>query len=251
MHQENNFFPQERWNTTYSNRDFKKAEETDPIVLKLKEYLPGGPGDTLEIGCCPGSYLVHLGYMGYTVHGLDLSPSVYDTRRSMVESGVSCGEFQHIDFFEYCKKREKTFDVVASFGFVEHFANFEEVFFLHTHLLADNGYLIMTFPNFAGSLQFGLHSLLDADGLSRHNTESMNVFQYEKMAKALKLDVKFAGYFGGFNFWSSTPIEEKNDPALVALESGIATINDNKALVGDHPAWSQYGGIVLQKTGAK
>lgn len=247
MAENKNLFEQARWNTTYSNRTFEPATDSDPIVTLLRHHLPGGPGNAIEIGCCPGSYLVHLGYLGYTISGIDLSPSVHDTKQAMMDCGVACGDFFEIDFFEFCKDRSRRYDAVVSFGFVEHFTKFEKVFFHHAELVADGGYLIVTFPNFLGHLQFALHSLLDADGMQRHNTEAMNVARYQKIAEAMDFEVLFSGYFGGFNFWSSTPLEKRNSKELLSLDLGIATLNACKAVAGDNPAWSQYGGIVAKK----
>ena len=55
--------------------------------------------------------------------------------------------FQH-DFFSFNTKEK--YDLVSSFGFIEHFDNTEEVFAKHCDLVNDNGYLVIGLPNLRG-----------------------------------------------------------------------------------------------------
>jgi len=50
------------------------------------------------------------------------------------------------------------FDIVASFGFIEHFTNWVEILESHISLLNNNGYLIVEVPNFIGPFQHWLHA---------------------------------------------------------------------------------------------
>lgn len=242
-----NLYPQELWNTAYSNKPFQLPSSSDPIAVKIKEHLPGGQGNALEIGCCPGAYSGLLGSMGYTIHGLDLSPSIKDTEAALRNSGIVCGEFHEKDFFQFYKENTMKYDVVCSFGFIEHFIEFEKVFFLHCKMVADNGYLFISYPNFLGKLQFALHSLFDEEGLKRHNTQAMDIKPYIKIASSLKFKILFAGYFGGFMFWRGSAAPLRLDAAHLALYEGVHSLLGSNAIKGDSPDWSAFGGIIAQK----
>ncbi len=185
--------------------------------------------------------------MGYTVHGLDLSPTLHDTAKALAEAGLPCGQFHEKDFFDFCAKSRRRFAVVASFGFIEHFIEFEKVFTLHCALAKKKGFIVVTFPNYFGVLQYALHSLFDAQGLARHNRDAMRIEPYMKAAAANNCEVLYAGYFGGFRFWrnKSEPLPE--DPVLLALHQGIQKLSAQRALTQDAPEWSCLGGIVARK----
>lgn len=241
-------YRQELWDNTYSNKPFHVPDISDPIVVKMQEFLPGGQGHAIEIGCCPGGYSGLLGKMGYTIHGLDLSSSIKDTEVALRNINISCGEFHEKDFFRFYQESTRKYDVVCSFGFVEHFIEFEKIFFLHCKMVAQNGYVFVSFPNFLGKLQFALHSLFDEEGLERHNTHAMDIEPYKKIASALKFKILFAGYFGGFMFWrghSTAPL--RLDPVHLALYQGVHSLLASRAIVGDSPDWSAFGGIIAQK----
>lgn len=237
-------YPQELWNSTYSNRPVELANATHPIVRLLHQYIPNGNGNAIELGCCPGMFLGHLGIMGYTLHGIDLSPSIMDMEAAYKMANLPCGTFKQQDFFDFCRSPDMAYDIVTSYGFIEHFIDFEEAFFHHCRLVNDNGYIVVTFPNFLGNLQFALHTLFDKANLDRHNLKSMELKPYVKMLNALHFDVLFAGYFGGFSFWRENSGELPNSPEMKALYAATEELVRKKALVGDSPSWSCFGGIV-------
>lgn len=240
-------YPQKLWNETYSNRPIKLAGTSHPIVQLLKTHIPNRDGNAIELGCCPGTFLGHLGSLGYTLHGIDLAPSIREMELSYKAAGLPCGTFVQQDFFDFCRKPPMKYDVVTSYGFIEHFTNYEEVFFLHCRLVNKGGYVVVTFPNFSGNLQFALHSLFDKPNLERHNLNAMDLAPYVRMLESLKFDVLFAGYFGGFSFWRENSGDLPNTPELRALYAGVEELRKKKAVAGDSPSWSCYAGIVGMK----
>lgn len=243
-----NIYPQKLWNTNYSNRAVELIGSKHPIVQLLHTFIPKNSGNAIEFGCCPGNFLGHLGLMGYTLHGIDLSPSIKNMETQYRSKNFSCGSFVQQDFFDFCSHTSMKYNVVTSFGFIEHFTNYEEVFFHHCRLVENNGYVFVTFPNFKGKLQFALHSLFDRSNLEMHNLESMSLEPYIKMLKALKFKVLFADYFGGFSFWRENSGELPDSQELRALYSAVEELLKKKAIIGDAPSWSCYGGIIGHKT---
>jgi hypothetical protein len=72
---------------------------------------------------------------------------------------------------------------------------------LHAKLVKPGGYVYITAPNFGGSLQLMLHSLLDRENLNRHYVPSMDVEKWEKVLIENNFDIIEAGYIGGIDFW--------------------------------------------------
>ena len=99
-------------------------------------------------------------------------------------------------------KSLKKYDIIFSSGFIEHFENFEEVIRIHTRLVKDKWYVIITAPNFAGSVQKYLHEKLDKKNLDRHNLKAMDVKKWEEIVTDEGFKIIKSGYFGGFDFWT-------------------------------------------------
>jgi len=109
---------------------------------------------------------------------------------------------------KFCRHRFEDFvtsdkyDLVCSFGFVEHFRNWEEILVKHVGLIAPSGWLIVATPNFRGLVQRLLHAYLDRNNMMRHNLAAMNTRQWARIVERAGLSVKFSGCFGGFDFWA-------------------------------------------------
>src|SRR5262245_46611715 len=108
------------WDSLYESR--QTVYEPEEVLFRevFARYLPRG-GECFEIGCYPGNFLIWLAQeFGYTVSGIDATPSVKDRMpQRLALHGIKTGEFQQADFLTFTPTR--TYDVVCSFGFIEHF----------------------------------------------------------------------------------------------------------------------------------
>ena len=96
----------------------------------------------IEIGACPGSNLLTLACShGYHPVALDFLPAVQHLPAAFRKHGVEDLEVMQEDFFSLPENR--LFNVVMSFGFIEHFNDAEAVLRKHWALVEDNGYLIV------------------------------------------------------------------------------------------------------------
>jgi len=139
--------------------------------------------------------------LGYTVSGIALTQRVVELPRWLSSVGATPDSFYHEDFCAWVHARQ--YDAVVSFGFIEHFMNWQEVFEKHCGLVAPGGILLVTFPNFRGLLQYGLHKWLeDGVNLGRHHLPAMDVAGYEKICSKREWKILYAGYWGGFDFWT-------------------------------------------------
>lgn len=102
------------------------------------------------------------------------------------------------DLFTY-QPTEK-YDLVSSFGLIEHFENTKEIIEKHLIFLNDGGTLFITLPNFKG-VNGWVQKNFDKYNYDKHNMGCMDLSFLSLMAKDLGLkDVK-TYYTGGFSTW--------------------------------------------------
>ncbi len=155
----------------------------------------------LEIGCLPARYLAFLSKMfHYFPEGIDfVKGSRNICRQTLINMGIKKFKLYEEDFLGW--KANKKYDLVCSFGFIEHFINPEPVIIKHISLTKKNGVIIIEIPNFGGWQKI-LHQKLDYADFMRHNLSMMNLMFFIDMLRKHNLKKIYAGYYGGlFNFW--------------------------------------------------
>ena len=194
------FTTQERWDEGYVNLQLQVAPPDDPIRVWIEKHMPPGQGSCLELGCFPGRYLAVFGELGYEVHGIDQTPRVTrDLRGWMQQKGYRTGEFTRGDVFRHAYDRQ--YDVVGSFGLIEHFGNWAELVAIHARLVRAGGWLFLTTPNFRGGFQRVLHAWLDKENLAEHNLDAMQPARWANVIRPLGFEVVMCGFIGPFDFW--------------------------------------------------
>jgi len=188
------------WHAPHSARRYLTLPHGfEPI---LEKYLPrpadGRILDFLEIGCFPGRFLYYFAKeFGYRVSGLDFVAETEEITGWLSELGVNA-QVVVADFFHF--QPERTYDVVASFGFVEHFPNWEEVLERHLALLNPGGTLVIEFPNFRYG-QYWLRRFLQPDILEGHCLEVMDPGMWARAMKTRGLEIIYRGYYQTFLLW--------------------------------------------------
>jgi hypothetical protein len=117
------------------------------------------------------------------------------------------------------------FEIVSSYGLVEHFSEFElqKILSIHDKFLKKSGYLIIEVPNFTG-LQYLWHSLIDKPNLRIHNTKIMNPKALASFYEALGYKILFCDYVGILQVWGVSSFEKS--PLLKFLFKSLGfTIN--------------------------
>jgi len=182
--------------------DFKN----DRVIAEtIKKYIPSACKDktVVEIGCAPGKWLVMFNKeLGYKIAGFEYCEPAFDKTLENLEIneiGKEDIELELVDFLH--ANFNKTYDVVVSLGFIEHFDEIENIFTKHYELLNDSGYLVIGIPNFRG-LNFHIQKLIDKfieqKIIPNHNLKAMNPQIMDSFAKRLKLEKVFSAYVGGF-----------------------------------------------------
>lgn len=195
---------QSYWDEGYANMAPAMAPPEDPVRQWIELYVPPARAGqhVLEIGCFPGRYLAVIANLGYTAHGIDLTPGVVEMGPAFQRMGLPTGTFTRGDFLGHDPGRR--YDVVCSFGFIEHFTEWEKVLLKHADLVAPGGLLLLETPNFTGPVQGLFHRWLDQENLTRHNEAAMDPPRWAELLSDHGFDVLDAGWFGRFVFWSDS-----------------------------------------------
>jgi 2-polyprenyl-3-methyl-5-hydroxy-6-metoxy-1,4-benzoquinol methylase len=130
----------------------------------------------LEIGCGNSAWLPYFSReFGFKVSGIDYSPVGCQMARQILKASRVEAEVICCDLFSPPKNMVGGFDVVMSFGLIEHFEDTASVLRAASAFLKPEGMLISNIPNMIGligSLQkilnkpvYDVHKLLDADML--------------------------------------------------------------------------------------
>lgn len=192
---ENKAYLKKRKFTSYSEMIFWKITES---------YLPKGNSKILEVGSAPGIKLIEFNKeMSYEPYGMDYSFHGCELNREVFKlNNCNPKNVFQVDFFskEFQNKYKNYFDVVTSFGFIEHFDNVEEIIKNHCNLLKEGGYLIITIPNFKG-INLALANFFSGKSLiEMHNTDIMEIETFKNLFDNAEIDQLYCNYYGIFNF---------------------------------------------------
>lgn len=195
---------------TYTDKPFwdkyyvgSLPRQVDEVLFDdlFRLYLPRDPNKTvLEVGCAGGEFMAHLTKKhGFRPYGIDFSDEIEKTRSTFRFNDLPEPTLFKEDFFAW--QPPQRFDVVCSFGFVEHFDDLDAVVKKHAALVAPDGMLFITMPNFA-HLQYPLHWLLDRENLRRHNTRIMNLRSLRRALVGLPFQIRHLSYYRTMDFWT-------------------------------------------------
>jgi len=233
------------WDTTYRDCHLEAASDDDLLRTWIEAFVPPGEGSCLEIGCFPGKCLSVFGDLGYELNGIDLTPRVDDELPDWLKQrGYRVGEISQGDFRDYRTTRK--YDVVCSFGFIEHFEDWPDILIKHAMLVDKGGYLIVSTPNFHGFVQRILHVILDRENHRRHNIAAMRPVLWSKLIRDMDFNVLFSGCFGLFGFWNEEqPRNRVQNEALYYIYRLMPRLQ--KILPENKTSYSPFCGLVAKK----
>ncbi len=195
----------DRWryeNDHASRKNIEKIRVRDEWITVLKRTLPDGNLDYLELGCAPGQYTAALAEdKSWQISGIDYSDDAelfIDTLRLIGKEA----KLYKKDLFD--GSVNQSFDIVTSFGLVEHFrgALLDEVFKIHDSYLNEGGYLAIEVPNMTGFHYFW-HYLFDRPDLDNHNLDVMQPATFEWFDNQC-YETLFCDYVGGLRLWGNS-----------------------------------------------
>jgi len=162
----------------HTDADFRNRPER-----VMAEYLHGCLGDLdpgsrlLEVGCARSPWLPYFAHRyGFRVTGLDYSEPGCAAERRVLRRAEVDGEVIEADMFDPPPELLGSFDVVVSFGVIEHFAKTTSALSAIGSLTKPGGLVITTVPNMTGAIGwlqrqlnpavFDIHVPLDAPALA-------------------------------------------------------------------------------------
>jgi SAM-dependent methyltransferase len=169
-----------------------------------KNYLPkDGSLKFIEIGCSPGYNVIDFhNLFGYQCFGVDYSvPGCDLTKKVFSINGLDPDNVVLSDFLsdEFQEKYKGYFDIVSSFGVIEHFDDSKEAIEKHINLLKDGAFLVITIPNIRGFFNRVLSSFFNNRVIPYHNLDIMDKPTFVKLFDTKKLMTMHCGYYGLFN----------------------------------------------------
>ncbi|HXY53919.1 MAG TPA: class I SAM-dependent methyltransferase [Nitrospirota bacterium] len=199
------------WDRTWENREVLSAVDprlpglNNHINRQFHEYFQNAfSGMTtkgkkiLEIGCARSQWLPYFAKeFGFVVSGIDYSEiGCVKAREILSHAGVS-GEVMNMDFFNPPAHMLHAYDVVVSFGVVEHFKNTFDCINAYTSYLSPGGLMITVIPNLAGLVGL-LQKKLNKSIYDKHEPLDMNMLR--EAHHAADLTALTCDYFLSTNF---------------------------------------------------
>ena len=185
MHDENRKTTVEHWDEAWQAGIRLKLPSgmevgTRNTMQLLKRYVKPGM-HVIEIGCAPGKMLSWTAaVLGAHVAGLDYSTTGIRTAKRLFESMGLKGDFRCEDVFNTTFE-PGSFDMVFSFGLIEHFDDPREIVRRHVMLAKPGGTVVITVPNYGG-IYGRIQRYFDAENLDLHNLDIMNAKALRKLA---------------------------------------------------------------------
>jgi len=173
---------------------------TKDLITIFDRLLPQREGmSILEIGAAPGRWLAYFKKnFNYDIHAIDYSTVGCRKMQENFDSLNLKATVYKLNILTDDLSDMPHFDIVYSFGFIEHFSDFSAVVEKHAELLKEGGILIIGVPNFAGFTKTVLQKTAPRI-YTTHNTDAMDIEKWKVFEEKYKLQPLFRGYLGGFN----------------------------------------------------
>lgn len=154
----------------------------------------GGGRAAIELGGFPGNFSVYLKkYCNLNVTLIDyiVDPNVVEKLFEI--NGLKFRDVNLIEADVFSYDPERKYDLVCSFGLIEHFVDLEKILQCHLKFMNLDGILLITLPNFTGVNGF-LQYLFDRENLAIHNLKIMDIKLLKSVLIKLglkKIDVQY------------------------------------------------------------
>jgi SAM-dependent methyltransferase len=175
--------------------------------------------DFIEIGGFPGIYSIYfqkkLGYKS-TLLDFVINKDIINKLERKNDVPENSIEVIESDFFNF--ETHKKYDVVFSWGFIEHFNDIPDVLSRHYKILQDGGHLLIGMPNLKG-LSGWFNKISDKNCYAIHNLNCMNIEYLNEICQKFNLKEINIFYYGNPKIWinSSSKYYNKFVVSLVWL----------------------------------
>jgi SAM-dependent methyltransferase len=210
---ENNLTDRAFWKTFWESRknlifQLKPDYVFGDILAKL--IADNGIKNAIELGGFPGYYSIYL----KKYQNLDTTLFDYYVHDGLVKellavNGLKNGDINIIeaDLFNY--KPDKLYDMVLSFGLIEHFSDTASIIQTHLQFLKPGGVLFITLPNFKG-VNGWVQRKFDIENYNKHYIDCMNPAFLAETCEKLGLKNVESYYHGKFTVWLENKSEQSS-----------------------------------------
>ena len=196
-----NIVNQEYWDNSYSNFNINTIKENNQLSDAIVRFMKNinNKREVFEIGCYPGRMLYKLGKIGFCISGIDTTSQISKLDYFFDKEKIKYGSFIHgkLESLE----AEKNYQVVCSFGFIEHFTNWQEIIAKHVLLTEPEGYIILSTPNFDSIYRKYYQLLFDKSNYKQHVAGSMNPYKWADTLSKLNCEIITIEFVGNY-YWT-------------------------------------------------
>lgn len=190
---------EEYWNSHWLQAEFGIASKNHPLRKWIEKEIENTKVSTcIEIGCYPGKLLSVMGEKGYELNGIDSFKGTNSLTDYYNNKGYRIGNFYEADFLNFSTQTK--YDVVCSFGFIEHFKNISEILRKHLELLKAGGMIVIDVPNLNSIIYRSLYKILEPGTLENHLMTTMDLENICSELKRNGCEIRYADYIGHFYF---------------------------------------------------
>lgn len=217
-----------------------------PLKQWIKKYIASTDSqECIELGCYPGGFLTIFGELGYVLNGVDILDEVESVLPSNLKKlGFKIDNFLCADVNSL--KLDHKYQVVSSFGLIEHFKHWEEVFKKHLDLVEDEGYLVIEVPNFRGWPHYLIRLFYDYQNFKVHNISAMKLKNWKSILIENNFEILYLGGVGRFGYGLQNKKFNLFQRFSYPVTSFIINLIRNK-FSKDHPQYSPYLGVIARK----
>lgn len=205
------------WGEYYAGLDLARLERATKLPCRIDRWLNERTGRIFELGCGGSSLLARSAELGWEVSGIDFNKGALSSLRAFLKSkGYKHSNLIHSDIFRYdCSQLSGQYDILVSFGFLEHFKDPRPILEKWVSIVRPGGLVISIIPNLF-SVNAAVFKRLDPEFWKMHVPFPPEAL--ESFHSGLGLTpILSAHYFGKYNVHSLIPwekIEERIRPRL-------------------------------------
>jgi len=199
------------WNNSWS--ESKLPTEINPFDFRLKNYvnlkfhelflrvfdkLKTPSMKLIEIGCAKSEWLPYFSReFGFRVSGLDYSPLGCRMAKELLKRSKISADIVCADFFDPPKNMAQSYDILLSFGVVEHFEDTAASIRAMSLFIKPGGKMITIIPNMVGIIGT-IQKIINKPVYDIH--ELIDPFHLKLAHESIGLEVIECDYFISTNF---------------------------------------------------
>jgi hypothetical protein len=211
---ENRMTTEDTWQKHWSGRNYiqyvSKTYSYHDVINRISHQIPIG-GSCIELGGFPGYFSIYFKkYCGFVPTLIDY---YFDKKifKDIIDfNGLSESDICCIKDDVFTHSPNNRYDLVASFGLIEHFTDLHGILRAHIKYMKPGATLLIGLPNFRG-INGLLQKYFDPENLSIHNLDVMNLALIKNNLKDLGLLHVDVSYYPSTQVW----IENISDRGVI------------------------------------